>query len=537
MKAVIRRLWLTANPWRALAEGLGVSVLLTLVLAVPMFGRTSSVLEATLVPSFGVSAGVLGIPWVAVRLRPERRRWWLRLARSLALGAAFALIVVPALYWLAEVNVTRQTQPPRHVADDVVLLPAILTMPVVGYAAEMVLARVVVHALRAWNRLRRGSVMWSLTHAQLMIAAAVGGVFTLLIGTLTVLTRSGPGFAALTLIAFTAVLLGIGLLLSLPFVALVSFVATRPLVERISTLMHATAELKDGNYAVRVPVESTDEVGRLQQNFNVMAGDLERARKSLEAERDTVATLLRSRRELVASVSHELRTPVATIRGYLESAQAHWDDTPPATLRDDLGILEREVIRLQWLIEDLFALSRAETRALELHCAPVASGAVARRVVETVAPLAWQTARVEVTAHVATDLPLAVADHVRLQQVLRNLLHNAVRHTQPGGIVAVTAHEEPDAIVLAVSDTGEGIPADELAHVWERFYRGASGREREAGGTGLGLALVKELTEAMGGSVAVASAPGEGSRFSVRLPRAPQVTPQTDSLLASASSV
>ncbi len=125
----------------------------------------------------------------------------------------------------------------------------------------------------------------------------------------------------------------------------------------------------------------------------------------------------------------------------------------------------------------------------------------------------------EVIADLPAGLPPACADAERLGQVLANLLRNAICHTEPGGIVAVNLRAEPDAVILEVRDTGAGIPPDELPRLWERFYRGAAGRARDGDGAGLGLALVKELTEAMGGSVAVESRVGQGSCFTVRLPR------------------
>jgi signal transduction histidine kinase len=272
-----------------------------------------------------------------------------------------------------------------------------------------------------------------------------------------------------------------------------------------------------------------------------MAADLERAVAELQTERDTVAALLRERRELIASASHELRTPVATLRGYLESTLAHWNGQPPATLRHDLEVMERETIHLQRLIGDLFTLARAEVGRLELRRTPTDVGLVVRRIVETQAPLAWQGSRVQVVAVVASGLPLALVDASRLEQVLRNLLHNAVRHTPPGGIVALEASDEAGEasvvgagagavsagwVRLRVKDTGEGIAPEELPHIWERFYRAESARARGDGGSGLGLALVKELTEAMGGTVGVESTPGEGSCFTVRLPQVAQQTAQ-----------
>jgi signal transduction histidine kinase len=175
------------------------------------------------------------------------------------------------------------------------------------------------------------------------------------------------------------------------------------------------------------------------------------------------------------------------------------------------------VTRLQGMIEDLFTLSRATVGRLELRPEPTDAGAVVRRLVETMAPLAWGQRRVQVLADVAPGLPPAHADAQRLEQIVSNLLGNAVRHTPPGGMVAAAVATEPDTVRVEVRDTGEGIAPNDLPHVFERFYRGQNGGND---GAGLGLALAKEMAEAMGGSVEAASAPGEGSCFTVRLPRA-----------------
>ncbi|MGH2516177.1 MAG: sensor histidine kinase [Ktedonobacterales bacterium] len=231
---------------------------------------------------------------------------------------------------------------------------------------------------------------------------------------------------------------------------------------------------------------------------------------------------------MIASVSHELRTPVATLRGYLESTRTHWDGAPPPTLPQDLLTMERETLRLQALIDDLFTLARAEVDRLEMRHEPVDIGMVARRVVETMAPLAWQSNRVEVVAAIPAALPAAMADASRVEQVLLNLLRNGVRHTPPGGIVAVEASADETGAILRVKDTGEGIAPDDLPHIWERFYRTRRSREQDSAGTGLGLALVKELAGAMSGSVAVESVLGEGSCFTVRLPLAALPAPQLE---------
>jgi signal transduction histidine kinase len=282
--------------------------------------------------------------------------------------------------------------------------------------------------------------------------------------------------------------------------------------------------LRAGDLTARVPVAGEDEVARLQVVFNGMAANLQQTLHELEAERDRVAGMLEAHRQLVAGVSHELPTPVATVRGYLESALARAEALPDG-LQTELETMEREVGRLQRLIEDLFTLSRAEVGRLALRLEPTDVGAVVCRLVETQAPLAWRQRRVHVLAEVAADLPPAHADPQRIEQIVSNLLGNAVRHTPPGGLVAAAVAAEPDTVCLEVRDTGDGIACDDLPHVFERYYRGSGAGDERGDGTGddhagLGLALVKELAEAMGGSIAAASVPAEGSCFTVRLQRA-----------------
>jgi signal transduction histidine kinase len=141
-----------------------------------------------------------------------------------------------------------------------------------------------------------------------------------------------------------------------------------------------------------------------------------------------------------------------------------------------------------------------------------------RRLVDAHAPLAWSQRRVQVLAELPAEVPVARADAQRVEQIISNLLGNAIRHTPPGGLVAATASADDAHVSIEVRDTGDGIAPEDLPHVFERFYRGRG--EDGRAGLGLGLALVKELAEAMGGSASVSSAPGEGSCFSVRLPRA-----------------
>jgi signal transduction histidine kinase len=282
-------------------------------------------------------------------------------------------------------------------------------------------------------------------------------------------------------------------------------------VGRLEGLSRAAEAVRSGDLTARVNESGDDEVSELQRSFNMMATDLEQTVGDLAAERDRVTGLLEARRQLVAGVSHELRTPVATVRGYLESALRRNGELPQS-VRSDLDVADREVTRLEGMIDDLFTLSRAEVGRLELRPTPTDLGKLVRGLVETQAPLAWRQRRVELLAEVPLGGPTALVDAQRTAQIVSNLLSNAVRHTPPGGMVAATVAEDGDAVRIEVRDTGEGISPEMLPKIFERFYRG------QDGGAGLGLALVKELAESMGGSVGVTSTPGEGTCFSVRLP-------------------
>ena len=197
----------------------------------------------------------------------------------------------------------------------------------------------------------------------------------------------------------------------------------------------------------------------------------------------------------------------------------HWDERSTPITRRELQVMEDEVIHLQLLVDDLFTLARAEVGKLELRYESTDVGQLVRDIVENGAPLVWQSSRIEVVAETPSEIVDVLVDPKRLEQVLRNLLHNAVRHTTPGGIVVAQVIVEPEAVLIQVKDTGEGISPEDLPHIWERFYQTERSRTRTVNGAGLGLALVKEWIEEMGGTVSVESTVSEGSCFSLHLPR------------------
>ncbi|HSH79956.1 MAG TPA: ATP-binding protein [Herpetosiphonaceae bacterium] len=236
-----------------------------------------------------------------------------------------------------------------------------------------------------------------------------------------------------------------------------------------------------------------------------------------------------SRRDLIVNVSHELRTPTASILGHIESLllalDAHDRQIDPQTLRTYLAIVQREAERLGTLVGELLAIARSETDSLQLVIAPVDAAGVVKEVYQALAPLARHERQVTLVYTVQPDLPPVLADRQRLAQVLLNLVRNAITYTPAGGIVSVTLSPTDDnQLLFAVADTGSGIAPEDLDRVFERFFRTDASRARSSGGFGLGLAIVRDLVEAMHGDVTVESTPGEGSCFHVRLPAAVRPT-------------
>ena len=298
--------------------------------------------------------------------------------------------------------------------------------------------------------------------------------------------RADRGFLFALLVAA-----GVGAVVAALFATGLSERLVRPLRQ----LSDASRRVAAGEPA-QVPVEGTDEVAQLASSFNLMSGQLARARES--------------ERGFLLSVSHELKTPLTAIRGYGEALR-----DGAATAEEAGPVIERESDRLQRLVQDLLDLARLDQRQFAIRSETVDLGEVARTVEESLRPRAR-----EFGVQLSVDAPLAptvVADRDRTIQVVSNLVENALRATPAGGSVTVSA----DASGIAVHDTGPGLTTDDQARAFDRFflYRRYGG-ERPVG-SGLGLAIVKELAAAMGGSVSVASQPGAGATFTVRLPAMP----------------
>ena len=225
------------------------------------------------------------------------------------------------------------------------------------------------------------------------------------------------------------------------------------------------------------------------------------------------------RRDFVANVSHELRTPVSVIKGYAETLLAGALETDPEQAGRFVEIIHNHSERLATLIGDLLALSALESGDLALDLAPISIASAARHACTLLEPKASGKG-ISIALNGVEEAPPVLADFGRVEQVLINLLDNAIKYTPETGSVKISAHDAGDMIKITVTDTGTGIPAKDIPRIFERFYRVDSARSRDLGGTGLGLSIVKHIVQLHGGDVSAESTPGNGSTFTFTLKKA-----------------
>lgn len=298
--------------------------------------------------------------------------------------------------------------------------------------------------------------------------------------------------------------LAFALIASLIVAVAVAVYLTQRLDRSLRPLSAAAADVSLGRYDVRVPLPGLGaEFDDLAVAFNRMAGQLQRVEQT--------------RRRLLGDLAHELRTPVATLEAYLDGLE----DGVASLDAETIEILHTQTRRLGRLAEDVSAVSRAEEHQLSLQPVPVTPAQLVAAAV-AVAADRYTERGVTLQQDVLPRLPDVLADPDRIGQVLGNLLDNALRHTPAGGTVTVTADQHADGMIrLRVRDTGEGIAAEHLPHLFERFYRVDAARDRSRGGSGIGLAIAKALVEAHGGRVSAASGGiGHGATFTLTLPAA-----------------
>jgi signal transduction histidine kinase len=290
-----------------------------------------------------------------------------------------------------------------------------------------------------------------------------------------------------------------GALLAIAVAFLLTFLLSRRMLAPVKALTETAKQLGKGDFTQRVQIKDKGEVGELAQAFNSMASDLERAEQM--------------KRNMVADVAHELRTPLSNIRGYLEAVR----DGVKKPDTDTIHSLEEETSLLSRLVNDLQELSLAEAGQLTLVRQEEDVAGLVKQVVAVVEGHV-SVKGLSLTIELPDKLPAVNIDSHRIGQVLRNLLENAIAHTGAGGTITVAARQCEGCVEVSVSDTGEGIPPEDLPNIFERFYRVDKSRTRATGGSGLGLTIAKRLIEAHGSSIEAHSEPGRGSTFTFTLP-------------------
>ncbi|HZM72486.1 MAG TPA: ATP-binding protein [Candidatus Polarisedimenticolia bacterium] len=343
---------------------------------------------------------------------------------------------------------------------------------------------------------RRGGIS-----LRIAIAAVSTSVVAVVILTAGVMVAGGDAFKALMVeqgsstaeaaeMFDTAVrgVVAISLIVAVAAAVALAIVLARRLATPLHSIGRAARRIADGDYAARVPRDGPEEVASLADSFNQMAVALE------EQER--------MRRDFITNAAHELKTPLTNLTGYLEALR---DGVIPAEAATYDSLLE-ETERLVRLSSELDVLAAGDA---ELGLDEIRDLDLGQAIHAAVDLATAAAVRSELSLEAEVPQPLAArANPDRLAQVLGNLLHNAIRYTPAGGRILVRAERRPGDVLVTVSNTGPGIPEEDLPRVFERFYRVDKSRDRALGGAGIGLAIVRQLVEAMGGRVGAASNDG-----------------------------
>ena len=305
----------------------------------------------------------------------------------------------------------------------------------------------------------------------------------------------------------------IGVAVALIVWLLIGFYFTFSISRPLRRIMDATAEMARGNYAARVNVRGHSEISRLARSFNQMAQQIQQSNQVLK--------------DFLANASHDLRTPLTMIAGF---SQALLDGTAgPHEVEGPATVIHDEAIKMQHLVDDLLQLTRLESGLLTLNRHLVEIGSFIQSSIDHVQRVHAGAPKASIQYLPAPMLPRMDVDPERMERVLRNLLDNALQYTPVHGTVTVEARRAGSRwIEIIVSDTGTGIPPEDVPRIFERFYRADKGRERARGHSGLGLAIVKEIVEAHGGQVTVQSSIGVGTTFQLTVPRAAGLTTEAE---------
>ncbi|HET6594792.1 MAG TPA: ATP-binding protein [Anaerolineales bacterium] len=290
-----------------------------------------------------------------------------------------------------------------------------------------------------------------------------------------------------------------GALIGAVIALLLGIFLSRTLTRPIRELTQATHAISDGDLSQQVPVRSDDELGELAKAFNKMSSELSRS--------------VSARKQMTADIAHELRTPLSLILGHTEAVH---DGVLPPT-RENFEIIREEAARLEHLVNDLRLLSLADAGELSIHPQTVEPERLLQDIASSYQYQA-QRKNLRLEVEIASSLSPIEVDPGRLTQVLTNILDNALRYTPEGGRIILSAKETQGQVQFAIQDSGPGLNAEDLARVFDRFYRTDVSRQRD-GGSGLGLAIAKSIVQAHGGQISATSEPGQGLNVLISLPK------------------
>lgn len=300
------------------------------------------------------------------------------------------------------------------------------------------------------------------------------------------------------------------LIVTLVAASIVALVILSLLLKKLRRMQHAVTAFEKGNLSSRITVTSNDEIAQLAQAFNSMADTIVQNLENIKHTDDL-------RRELIANISHDLKTPLTSIQGYIETLILKADNLPAEERKEYLEIILSGTERLIILVEQILEFSKLEAKQTLPSMEPFSIAELVQDVVQKFQPQA-EKQKIRLRAVIPKDLLLVYADIAMIERVLQNLIDNAMRHTPEIGVVTVEIVRNNNSVVVNISDTGYGIPQEDLPHIFDRFYRAEKSRSRNSGGTGLGLAITQKILEAHNSDITVQSAVSAGTTFSFHLP-------------------
>ncbi|HRH69771.1 MAG TPA: HAMP domain-containing sensor histidine kinase [Flavobacteriales bacterium] len=300
---------------------------------------------------------------------------------------------------------------------------------------------------------------------------------------------------------------GRSVLIALAFTLVFGLLAIWFITQNIERVLDGIRRFRAGERDVRIEHKGNGQFAQVATTFNDMATTIERNMDELKG-------LDKLRKELIANVSHDLRTPIAAVQGYAETLLLKEGTLSPEERREHLGIIVKSTDRLKELVDDLFTLSKLEAGQVKLDLEPISLGELVHDVVNKLR-LHAQKKSVGLNIIMAKDLPIVEVDVKKIDRVLQNIIQNSIKFCGPGDRITVELDGNTEGVDVRISDTGPGIPADELPFIFDRYYRGR--RSSTSEGSGLGLAIVKRIVELHGSTVKAISRANEGAQFSFSL--------------------